>query len=195
MQDYSLILASASPRRRDILTSLGYRFTVQVAGVDESVPPGVAPRDAALTVACRKARAVAGAGLAPRAAVLAADTTVELAGVALGKPHDAADATAMLSALSGRTHTVHTGTALIVGERLFSGVATTAVTFRPLSEEEIRAYIASGEPMDKAGAYGIQGGGGRFVTHLEGDLDTVVGLSCRLLATLLREAGLTPLGE
>ena len=150
--------------------------------------------DTSKILAERKAKAVE-SSLAPdilRSApvyVIGADTLVELNGVPLGKPKDEADAEAMLTALSGNRHHVVTGVAVAVGGKIFSGVETTAVTFRPLSKEEIAEYIASGEPMDKAGAYGIQAGAVRFVKKVDGELDNVIGLPRKLLAKLLREAG------
>jgi septum formation protein len=113
---------------------------------------------------------------------------VELQGVALGKPTDEADAYRMLRSLSGKAHNVHTGVAVHCQGRVFSGVATTAVHFREMTDEEIYDYIATGDPMDKAGAYGIQNGGGLFVTKYDGDYDTVVGLSVKLTKSLIDEA-------
>ena len=183
---HTLVLASASPRRRELLTALGLSFTVKVSDADETAPGGTPPKEAAAYAARKKAEAVAAISDAA-ATVLAADTVVDLAGKALGKPKDRADAARMLSSLSGRTHYVHTAVTVAKRNRFLSAVDTTAVTFRPLTEEEIEAYIATGEPMDKAGAYGIQGLGGALVSETDGEFDTVVGLPCRLVVRLLRE--------
>lgn len=184
-----LILASKSPRRRDIVSSLGLIFTIQTADADEALPEGVHPREGVVMLAIRKGEAVA-PRCARDAVILSSDTLVELDGVPLGKPIDADDARRMLHALSGRTHRVHTGIAVRRADTVYADVATTSVTFRTLSEEEIDAYIATGEPMDKAGAYGIQGAAGAFVLRIDGDLDTVVGLSTRLTCELLSRVGI-----
>ena len=192
-----LILASKSPRRRELLSDAGYTFRILVSEADETLPEKTPPAEGVKILAERKAKAVE-SSLTPdilQAApvfVIGADTLVELNGVPLGKPRDEADARAMLTALSGETHRVVTGVAVAVGGRIFSGVETTAVTFRPLSGEEIAAYVATGEPMDKAGSYGIQAGAVRFVQKVDGELDNVIGLPRKLLAKLLREAGYEP---
>ena len=180
-----LVLASGSPRRRELMLEMGLTFTVKCADVDEDLPLGIAPCDAVTMLSDRKCRAVlpSTAGCA----VIAADTVVALDGEILGKPKDAADAHRMLAALSGRTHEVFTGVAVGYGDIVTVRAARTAVTFRPMSDEEISAYIATGEPMDKAGAYGIQGGAGRFVAATDGDIDNVIGLPTRLLAEMLGE--------
>ena len=183
--DITVVLASASPRRRELLTRMGLDFEVIVSEADEGLEDGTPPAEGVRTVAERKARAVL--PLAPDALVIAADTTVDLDGTSLGKPRSEAEARAMLASLSGRTHAVHTGVAVAYRGRLLTAVDTTAVTFRTLGEDEIRAYVATGEPMDKAGAYGIQGKGGALVAATDGDFDNVVGLPCRLLARLLAE--------
>ena len=185
-----LILASKSPRRKEILSAMGYEFEILTADCDESYEETLSPKEAVEVLARRKGEAVAVAnGLVAdeETVILSSDTLVDLGGVALGKPVDREDAVAMLRALSGNVHYVHTGIAVRCGERVVSGVDSTAVIFRTLSEEEIEAYVASGEPMDKAGAYGIQGGAGKFVERIEGDFDTVVGLSARLSRVLLDE--------
>ena len=192
-----LILASQSPRRRELMTDAGYKFAVSVSQADEELPAGTPPAEGVKILAERKAKAVEStlppAILASAPVfVIGADTLVELNGVPLGKPRDEAEATAMLSSLSGARHRVVTGVAVAVGGRVFSGVETTAVTFRPLSQEEIADYVATGEPMDKAGAYGIQAGAVRFVQKVDGELDNVIGLPRKLLAELLREAGYDP---
>lgn len=185
-EGYRLILASASPRRRELLSALGLSFEVRVSDADETVDADVTPREAVEIVARRKAEAVT--ALSPKdAIVIAADTTVELDGRALGKPRDDADATRMIEGLSGRAHTVHTGVAITYRGKTVSQVETTAVFFRALGENEIAAYIATGEGRDKAGAYGIQGLGGALVEGISGELDNVIGLPCRLVDRLLTE--------
>ena len=192
-----LILASQSPRRRELMTDAGYAFRVLVSSADETLPDGTPPKDGVRILAERKAKAVENT-LPPeilRSApvfVIGADTLVELNGVPLGKPKNEAEATAMLSALSGAQHHVVTGVAVVVGGKVFSGSETTTVTFRPLSQDEIAKYVASGEPMDKAGAYGIQAGADRFVKRVDGEIDNVIGLPRKLLAKLLRDAGYAP---
>lgn len=182
----TVLLASGSPRRRELLSALGLTFTVRVSDADETVPEGTPPREAVELVARRKAAPVAES--APEdAIVIAADTTVDLDGCALGKPTDDGDAARMLSCLSGHTHFVHTGVAVSYRGRMLSAADTTAVTFRTLEPAEIEAYVATGEPRDKAGAYGIQGKGGALVAHIVGEFDNVVGLPCRLLDRLLTE--------
>ena len=185
----ALILASKSPRRRDILTDLGYTFAVRTAPTDETLPDGVHPREGVRLLAVRKGEAVAPL-CGEDDVILSSDTLVELDGVALGKPIDAEDARRMLRALSGRAHNVHTGVAVRRGACVYADTASTRVVFRALCEDEIEAYVSSGEPMDKAGAYGIQGAAGAFVSHVEGDMDTVVGLSSRLTKELLGRVGL-----
>jgi septum formation protein len=184
-----LILASGSPRRRELLHELGLPFQVIVSEVPEAITPELKPADQAVTLAMQKAAAVAArleVGL-----VLGADTLVVLDGDILGKPADDADAAAMLRRLSGREHQVVTGLALInvaTGTRSTSSVTST-VRFRLLSDEEIAAYVASGEPRDKAGAYAIQGLGGGLITELQGCYTNVVGLPLCEVAALLADAG------
>ena len=183
-----LILASKSPRRREILGAMGYTFDIVTSEADETLPEGTSPRDGVEILAIRKGEAVTSL-VDPDAVILSSDTLVDLDGVALGKPEDEEDAFRMLKSLSGAVHHVHTGVAVRCGNTVLSGVDSTAVTFRPLSDAEIRAYIATGEPMDKAGAYGIQGAAGAFVRKIEGDFDTVMGLSSRLCEELLSKIG------
>jgi len=170
-----LILASASPRRKELLRFLCAEFEVIVSGVDETLdaPPSEL---AAVRLALRKARAVA--GQAGRGVVLAADTLVVAAGESLGKPAGPAEARAMLTRLSGRAHHVITGVAVVEAEtsRERTEAATSCVFMRELGSAEIDAYVASGEPLDKAGAYAIQGQGGRLVTAVLGSYSNVVGL-------------------
>ncbi|MFG0721761.1 Maf family protein [Pseudomonas sp. GLN_6] len=184
----TLYLASGSPRRRELLTQIGVPFLTQIAPIDENALPGESP----LAYVERLARAKAQAGLAALAdtadaVVLGADTAVVLDGRILGKPADRADALATLSALSGRSHEVLTAVALVSCERLASRVVTSQVTFRPLTQAEIEAYWASGEPQDKAGSYGIQGLAAVFVSQLQGSYSAVVGLPLCETAALLAE--------
>ena len=180
------ILASKSPRRRELLGEVINSFDIITREVDETLPEGIHPRKGVEILAIRKGAVVAHD--LPDAIVISSDTLVELSGVALGKPTDEDDAYRMLRALSGKAHNVHTGVAIHAHGKVFSGVASTAVHFREMTDEEIYAYIATGDPMDKAGAYGIQNGGGLFVTKYDGDYDTVVGLSMRLVKELLKKA-------
>ncbi len=184
-----LILASASPRRKEILAGLGYPFETRPAEVEEVVRQGESAFDAAERLAREKAAAVSGAEA--DALVVAADTLVVLDGEALGKPRDRAEAEAMLRRLRGRRHQVVTGVAVASDGRTFSGRETTTVVFGSMSDAEVRAYAATGEPDDKAGAYAVQGIGGLFVERVEGSPSNVVGLPVRLLARLLAEAGLS----
>ena len=185
-----LILASKSPRRREILGAMGYHFDILTSEADESLPEGMTPREGVELLAIRKGEAVARTlKEGEDVAILSSDTLVDLDGTALGKPINEEDAFRMLRSLSGATHYVHTGVAVRCGDRVVSGVDSTAVYFRPLSDEEIRAYIKTGDPMDKAGSYGIQGAAGAFVRKIEGDFDTVMGLSSRLSEELLDRIG------
>lgn len=181
----AIVLASSSPRRREILAALGLSFETRAADVDESVHDGESPFDATERLARKKAAAVAPG--APSALVVAADTLVVLDGRALGKPSDRADARRTLALLSGRSHEVVTGVALSHGGRIASGRDVTRVVFAPMTAAEIEAYVASGEPDDRAGSYAIQGKGGLFVTRVEGSPSNVVGLPVRLLYTLAAE--------
>ena len=167
-----LVLASASPRRRELLTTAGLTFEVRPADIDETLRDGESPGDYVARLAEEKARAVRQTG----ELTLGADTTVVLDDDALGKPVDEADARAMLARLSGRRHEVLTGWSLTDGEQAVGGVETTRVYFDELSAEEIAAYVRSGEPMDKAGAYGIQGLASKFIPRIEGCYFNVVGL-------------------
>jgi septum formation protein len=182
-----LVLASQSPRRRELLAQLGVALEVRPADADESVLPGEPARDYVLRVAREKARAVDGE------VVLAADTAVVLRGDVLGKPADAGDARRMLAMLSGTRHEVLTGVcvrrnAAALGVELDAVVSTT-VRFRGLTTAEIDWYVATGEPLDKAGAYALQGAGGAFVLSVEGSVSNVVGLPLAETAELLRRAG------
>jgi septum formation protein len=185
-----LVLASASPRRRELLTQLGIAFRVQAADVDETPPPRAAPDEAAREIARRKALAVLAS--ARDATVLAADTIVVAEdGEFLGKPNDAADARRILGKLSGTTHRVVTGVCLArTGGAPQSASDSTAVTMRKLLPSEIDAYVASGECFDKAGAYAIQETGDRFVTRVDGSWTNVVGLPMETVVRMLRSAGI-----
>lgn len=178
-----LILASASPQRRDLLAAAGYRFEVLEAEVEEDEvgrPDSIAEANA-----LAKARQVSASLGDPTAVVLGADTVVALEGRAFGKPADEAEAASMLGRLAGQVHLVHTGVAVVHAGRSVSEVATSEVTFRPLDPAEIAGHVASGEWRGRAGGYAIQGAAGAFVESLEGDLDTVIGLPLQLVARLL----------
>ena len=181
-----IILASKSPRRRELLLEKYPDFEIIVADCDESLPDGTPTRRGVELLAVRKGDAVVPV-CGDEALIISSDTLVELDGEALGKPKDDPDAYRMLKNLSGRINYVHTGVAVHYHGKTLSGVATTAVKFRELSDGEIWEYVNSGEPRDKAGAYGIQSGAGHFVESLDGDFDTVVGLSMRLLDKLIHE--------
>ena len=181
----TLVLASSSPRRRDLLSLLGVTFrVVPPVGVDERPEDGEQPVALVRRLANAKARAVEGDP------VVAADTVVEIDGEVLGKPVDADDVRRMLRRLSGRTHRVHTGVAVRCGDVVELEVVTTLVRFVPLSPEAIDWYLASGEPFDKAGAYAIQGRGGAFVEAVEGSVSNVVGLPLHTVVRLLERRGL-----
>jgi septum formation protein len=188
-----VILASASPRRRDLLLAAGVAVTVRPSAVDE--PPFTSDRPIALQameIARAKAAAVSSGlervGEPAAAPVVGADTVVVVDEIVLGKPSDREDAERMLLALSGRTHEVLTAVAVAhPGGRLREGVEATRVSFRPLGADEIARYLDGGEPMDKAGAYAIQGGAGRFVTDVDGSYTNVVGLPLRRLLRLLED--------
>jgi len=181
------ILASASPRRREMLERLGLDFIIRPADIEEIPLPGESPEHFAERAAQDKARALASPDGLP---VLASDTVVEIDGEILGKPGDREDARRMLHRLSARSHRVHTGMALASGETIPSLVDTTRVSFAPLDDDLIEWYLQTGEPMDKAGAYGIQGAGGIFVVAIDGAPQTVIGLPVHRLAELFRAAGL-----
>lgn len=180
-----LVLASASPRRAELLAAAGLDFEVETADVDEAPRPGEPPGDYVRRLAETKARSIA-AGR-PDCLVLGADTTVVVDGEILGKPEGPADARAMLLRLQGRAHQVLTGVALVCGAWARVEVATTDVWLAPMSDRDIDHYVASGEPLDKAGAYGIQGRASRFVTRIDGSYSNVVGLPVALVHRLLKE--------
>ena len=183
-----LILASGSPRRRELLSRMGYTFEICAPDVDEHVTGHA--RDIVYTLAQRKARAAA--EHCRRGVIIASDTLVSLDGAPLGKPADEADARRMLLTLSGREHEVFTGVCGLDAETGRSETRTvrTGVTFRALSPGEIDAYIATGEPMDKAGAYAIQGDAGAFVSALDGELENVIGFPVVEVGKMLKDFGM-----
>jgi septum formation protein len=206
-----LVLASASPRRQELLRNAGIPFTVQPADIDETPLAGEAPRECAERLAREKALAVW--RTRPQALVLGADTIVVVDEIILGKPSDDEEAIRMLRMLSGRVHRVITGVCLVEGvassrypvagktaphsgeilraenREQRTASETTLITMSELSEDEIRAYVATGEPMDKAGAYAIQGMASRWIPRIEGDYSNVVGLPVALVSRMLRERG------
>ncbi|MCI9468305.1 MAG: septum formation inhibitor Maf [Oscillospiraceae bacterium] len=186
----ALILASASPRRKQLLTMLGLTFEVRPAAGEEKLPPGIAPEEAVKRLSAQKAAAVAET-CAPGDVVIGADTVVWHGGRILGKPKTEQDAADMLHALSGETHTVYTGVTVLKDGAALSAAEETKVRFRSLPDGEIAAYIQTGEPMDKAGAYGAQGLGALFVEGIEGDFFNVMGLPVCRLGKLLKEVGVT----
>lgn len=184
----SIILASGSPRRRELLDLLGLRFEVRPAADEESPQPNEDP--AAFTVRAARAKAELVAENHPRSPVLAADTVVEIDGRILGKPVSTTEARAMLQLLSGRVHQVHTAVALTVGGRCRSVLDTADVRFRTLDSRTIDWYVATTEPMDKAGAYAVQGAGGLLVESVTGSPQTVIGLPIHRLPALFEESGI-----
>ncbi|RTL57933.1 MAG: septum formation inhibitor Maf [Rhodocyclaceae bacterium] len=199
--DSRIYLASRSPRRRELLTQIGLRFDLLLfrsggrsdPEVDESVQPGENPDTYVVRVAKAKAafgaRVIAMRHLPPRP-VLAADTTLDFEGEVIGKPTDEADARNILARLSGKTHRVLTAIALVEGDRLVHATSVSEVRFRDLDTEEIRRYVASGEPMDKAGAYGLQGRAAMFVAEVKGSPSGIVGLPLCETSQLLKQFGL-----
>ncbi|MDR3725867.1 MAG: Maf family protein [Terracidiphilus sp.] len=197
-----LVLASASPRRRELLTQAGFSFEVHPADIPEDPLPGEDPIAYVTRLAREKAQAVYDEitntsaseqrASAPPQVVIGADTTVTLDDHILGKPEDAADAARMLRLLSGRTHRVITGVAVVTATSTQVAAEVTTVTFLPLSDAEIAAYIATGEPMDKAGAYAIQGFAARWIPRIEGCYFNVVGLPISLVSTLLASSPAAP---
>lgn len=182
-----LILASKSPRRTELLRELDIPFTVLPSAHEEPADPALSPAEAVQKIALMKGREVA--RRAPHSLVLAADTLVYLDGAPLGKPRDGADAAHMLRALSGREHLVVTGIALLREGWEHTEAETTRVRFRPMTEAEIAWYVATGEPLDKAGAYGIQGRGAAFIEGIAGDYCNVVGLPLCRTVQALRKSG------
>ncbi len=185
-----IILASKSPRRRALLEQMGVRdFRIITPDIDEHMDRALPPAELVRQISLEKAQAVA-AQADPNTVVIAADTVVALDGAVLGKPADEEEAFRMLSLLSGNRHQVYTGLTVLRGEQVFSQWEETAVTFRPLTAEEIEAYIATGEPMDKAGAYGIQGYGSLLIEGISGDYYNVMGLPVCRLGQILGQLGM-----
>lgn len=185
-----LVLASASPRRRQLLDSIGVTTESCPVDIDERPEPGELPADLVLRLARSKAEAAMNVcGCGRRMVVIAADTVISLDGEIFGKPGTDAEARTMLSRLSGRSHQVLTGVAVATADRIESAVETTLVHFRELDAADIDCYVASGEPHDKAGAYGIQGRGGLFVDRIEGSFHSVVGLPLHVVDQLCFSLG------
>ena len=185
------ILASASPRRRELLTQVGLEFEVMVSDADENIEESLSPDELVKRLSLIKAAAVkeelSAKGADGDSAVIGADTVVFHNGEILGKPKDEEDAFRMLKSLSGDTHSVYTGVTVLLGDETITFANETKVVFDTISDEEIKRYIASKEPMDKAGAYGIQGLGGAFVTSIEGEYANVVGFPIGEFCHILRE--------
>jgi septum formation protein len=184
----TIVLASGSPRRRELLDLLGVSFEIHPAADEEAPKPGESP--SAFAVRAARAKAALVAGDFPKSPILASDTVVEIDNRILGKPVSTAEARAMLRLLSGRTHQVHTAVALVVNGRCRSVLDTADVRFRSLDERTIDWYVATAEPMDKAGAYAVQGAGGLLVESVEGSPQTVIGLPIHRLPELFKECGI-----
>ncbi|MDR1621904.1 MAG: Maf family protein [Synergistaceae bacterium] len=189
-EDRRIVLASGSPRRRELLQGLGWRFRVVVPEIDESPRAGESPEELCLRLAAGKAQAVDGVG-ETETLVIAADTIVVVDGDVLGKPAGEDESLRMIRRLQGRVHEVLTGMAVRWGKKISTGLERTRVRFRPLDENAVRAYAETGEGMDKAGAYAIQGRGSLLVSSIEGDYFNVVGLPLCRLGAMLEEMGLT----
>lgn len=183
-----IVLASQSPRRKELLGRMGLEFVTQASKIDESAFDGLEARELVATLSREKAQWIA-RQLDGETLVIGADTVVVRDGAALGKPKDAEDAVAMLLSLSGRDHQVCTGVTVCRGDRVLTQVEETQVTFRELTEAEVRQYVSTEEPMDKAGAYGIQGLGGLLVEGIRGDYSNVVGLPVCRLGQMLKDFG------
>ena len=185
-----LVLASASPRRQELLRRMGIQdFDVRLPDTEENFPQGLAPQEVVCYISREKSDAAAALCTADEI-VITADTMVFLDDQRLGKPQDEADALRMLTALQGRRHTVCTGVTVRQGDRVLTESEATGVVFRPAEESELRAYIATGEPMDKAGSYGVQGKGALLVERLEGDFFNVMGLPVLRLSRMLAQFGI-----
>ena len=187
-----LILASASPRRRELLGLFGIPFEIRAADIDETMDPNGSPFDEVGRVSRLKALATERSG---EDVVIAADTIVVCAGRVLGKPHDPQEAVEMLRLLTGRDHQVMTGVTVLKGDTTVTFTEVTDLHFRELTDREIARYVASGEPMDKAGSYGIQGGAALFCTGMQGDYYNVMGLPVCRLGQVLRETAPELMGE
>jgi septum formation protein len=181
-----VILASRSPRRKELLGRIVNEFEIKTEETDETLPSGMHPRDGVVLLAEKKGAVVAEKN--SDALVISSDTLVELNGVALGKPRDESDAVKMLLSLSGKTHNVHTGVAVHYKGRVYKGCDTAHVTFRAFDEKEAVNYVKTGEPMDKAGSYAIQGIGAGLVQKYEGDFNAIVGLGLALTNKLINMA-------
>jgi septum formation protein len=188
MSEPRVVLASSSPRRRELLTLIGIRHTVRPADIDETPLPDEPPRPHAERLAREKTHAIA--RNEPESVVIGADTIVVIDGDILGKPRDEHEAATMLRRLAGRTHVVLTAVAVAWRDRIVSDVESVDVTFRSLSDTDIARYIATREPMDKAGAYGIQGFGATIVERVDGDYFAVMGLALGLMVRLMGQVGL-----
>ena len=188
----NLILASQSPRRKELLGLFRIPFRVKVADIDETMDPHAAPYDEVARVSRQKALAIP---RQPEDVVVAADTIVVCEGKVLGKPRTAEEAKQMLHLLSGRDHQVMTGMTVLLGEKAATCTEVTDLHFRQLSDKEIAAYVATGEPMDKAGAYGIQGGAALFCQRMVGDYYNVMGLPVCRLGEILREMAPEMMGD
>ena len=182
-----IILASSSPRRRELLRMIGLDYRIETSGEEEIQPHGLPPADYVKTLALQKAQPVA--DLHPQDCVIGADTIVYLEGDILGKPHTPEVAKAFLRRMQGKQHVVYTGVAVLKDGKADVRHCETRVTFAPMTEREIDAYVATGEPLDKAGAYGVQGPGGVFVERVEGNYFNVIGLPLPMLYKMLIDAG------
>ena len=187
-----LILASQSPRRRELLGLFGIPFVVRVANIDETMDPDLAAAEAVAQISRKKALAVE---RAEENVVIAADTIVVVGGKILGKPHSPEEAVAMLQMLSDRDHQVMTGVTVLRGQQAVTFTEITDLHFRKLTDKEIARYVASGEPMDKAGAYGIQGGAALFCDKMTGDYYNVMGLPVCRLGQVLKDIAPEGMGE
>ena len=182
-----IILASSSPRRRELLSMIGLNYVIETSGEEEVQPHGLPPAEFVKTLALQKAQPVA--DLHPGDCVIGADTIVYLEGDILGKPHTPDVAKAYLRRMQGKQHVVFTGVAVLKKRKVDVRHCETTVTFAPMTEREIDAYVATGEPLDKAGAYGVQGLGGIFVERVEGNYFNVIGLPLPMLYSMLIDAG------
>lgn len=189
-----IYLASGSPRRKELLTQIGCRFEIVKSNTEELKDSTLSPDALVMENACRKAEEAA-SRLEKDAAVLGADTVVALDGKIFGKPKDEKDAARMLSELSGRSHEVYTGIAIVANGKTFRAVEKTLVEFRTISDEEKKKYIKTGEPMDKAGAYAVQGIAAKFIPRIEGSFSNVVGLPIAVVDSLARKAGVELYGN